>query len=427
MPAIAIIGGQWGDEGKGKIIDFLAGKASIVARFSGGTNAGHTVVNELGKFRMHLIPSGIFHPQVTCLIGNGVVVDPEVLLGELDTLQQQGVETKRLFLSNRAHLIMPYHRLLDGLEEDARGGKAIGTTRRGVGPAYADKVARMGIRAGDLLNKDFFLDRLRSVMEYKNRILTKVYGAQPLSLEEVYQQYSGYGERLAPFIREVDQIVHEALKRDELVFLEGAQGTLLDIDFGTYPYVTSSSPFVGGVCVGLGLSPMAIGGIIGVFKAYATRVGGGPMPTELGSEDGELMRERGQEYGTTTGRPRRCGWFDGVMARFSARLNGFTGIALTKFDILDTFASIKICTSYRLDGALLNYPPANLASLEKCEPVYEELPGWQKPTREIRRFEELPAEAQRYVRRLEELLDCPVNLISVGPSREQTIVVRPLH
>jgi len=427
MPAIAIIGGQWGDEGKGKVIDFLAQKASIVARFSGGNNAGHTVVNELGKFRMHLIPSGIFHPQVTCIIGNGVVVDPEVLLDELKALEERGVKTERLLISYRAHLIMPYHRLLDGLEEEARGGKAIGTTRKGVGPAYTDKVARMGIRVGDLLDKEFFLERLRSVLECKNQILTKVYGVQPLPLQEIYQKYSEYGERLAPFIREVDQIVYEALKRDELIFLEGAQGTLLDVDFGTYPYVTSSSPIAGGVCTGMGLSPLAIKGVIGVFKAYTTRVGGGPMPTELRDADGREIRERGQEYGTTTGRPRRCGWFDGVMARFSARLNRFTSIALTKFDILDTFPSIKICTAYKLDGTLLEHPPTNPALLERCEPVYEELPGWQKPTSEARRFEELPSEAQRYVRRLEQLLECPIGLISVGPSREQTIVRQPLY
>lgn len=427
MPAIAIIGGQWGDEGKGKVIDFLAQKASIVARFSGGNNAGHTVVNELGKFRMHLIPSGIFHPQVTCIIGNGVVVDPEVLLSELTTLEERGVKTERLFISHRVHLIMPYHRLLDGLEEEARGGKAIGTTRKGVGPAYTDKVARMGIRAGDLLDKEFFLERLRSILECKNRILTKVYGVQPLPLQEIYQKYSEYGERLAPFIREVDQIVYEALKRDELILLEGAQGTLLDVDFGTYPYVTSSSPFVGGACTGMGLSPLAIKGVIGVFKAYTTRVGRGPMPTELWDAEGEEIRERGREYGTTTGRPRRCGWFDGVMARFSARLNGFTSIALTKFDILDTFPSIKICTAYKLDGTILEYPPANPALLERCEPVYEELPGWQKPTGKARRFEELPSEAQRYVHRLEELLGCPIGLISVGPGREQTIVRQPLY
>ena len=426
MPAIAIIGGQWGDEGKGKIIDFLAGKASVVARFSGGDNAGHTVINNYGKFRLHLIPSGIFYPQVNCLIGNGVVINPEILLREIDSLQKQGIDVSRLFISGRAHLVMPYHLLLDGLEEDARGGKAIGTTRRGIGPAYADKAARMGIRIGDLADEKFFQKRLRMILDYKNKILTKVYGAEPLSFEEIYQNYHHYGKQLTPFIREISLIIKEALEQGELVLLEGAQGTMLDIDFGTYPYVTSSSSTAWGACLGTGLSPRQINKIIGVFKAYTTRVGGGPMPTELPDKTGELIRERGKEYGTTTGRPRRCGWFDAVAARFSAQINGFTGIALTKFDILDTFPTVKICTGYKINGAILDTPPPDLSLLEKCQPLYEELPGWQTPTSEIRKFEDLPPEAQNYVKKIEELVGCPVNLISVGPHREQSIIVRPI-
>jgi adenylosuccinate synthase len=426
MPVIAIIGGQWGDEGKGKIIDLLAEKANVVVRFSGGTNAGHTVINPLGEFKMHLVPSGIFHPQVTCIIGNGVVIDPTVLLEEIELLQQKGVDTSQLFISERAHLIMPYHLLLDTLEEESRGGKALGTTRKGVGPAYVDKVARLGIRVGDLRDKEYLYHRLSFVLEIKNSLLTKVYGVSPLSLQELYQQCCYHGERLAPFIYPTELLVEQALSRKEVILLEGAQGTLLDIDFGTYPYVTSSSPFAGGACTGLGLSPTKIDRILGVFKSYITRVGAGPMPTEIKDETGELIRQRGGEFGTTTGRPRRCGWFDAVAARFSTKINGFTGIALTRLDILDIFPSIKICVGYKVEGEVLSHFPANSALLEKCEPVYEELPGWGSSTTELRHFEELPTAAQFYVRKIEQLLDCPVELVSVGARREQTIQLKPI-
>jgi adenylosuccinate synthase len=426
MPVIAIIGGQWGDEGKGKIIDLLAEKANVVVRFSGGTNAGHTVINPLGEFKMHLVPSGIFHPQVTCIIGNGVVIDPTVLLEEIELLQQKGVDTSQLFISERAHLIMPYHLLLDTLEEESRGGKALGTTRKGVGPAYVDKVARLGIRVGDLRDKEYLYHRLSFVLEIKNSLLTKVYGVSPLSLQELYQQCCYHGERLAPFIYPTELLVEQALSRKEVILLEGAQGTLLDIDFGTYPYVTSSSPFAGGACTGLGLSPTKIDRILGVFKSYITRVGAGPMPTEIKDETGELIRQRGGEFGTTTGRPRRCGWFDAVAARFSTKINGFTGIALTRLDILDIFPSIKICVGYKVEGEVLSHFPANSALLEKCEPVYEELPGWGSSTTELRHFEELPPAAQFYVRKIEQLLDCPVELVSVGARREQTIQLKPI-
>lgn len=425
MPVIAIIGGQWGDEGKGKIVDLLAEKANLVARFSGGTNAGHTVVNPQGEFRMRLVPSGIFHPQATCIIGNGVVVDPAVLLEEIEHLQKRGVNTSKLFVSERAHLIMPYHLILDDLEEKSRGGKALGTTRKGVGPAYVDKMARLGIRAGDLLDKENLFQRLRLVLESKNDILTKVYGVPPLSLEEIYHQYANYGDRLASFIRETEPLLEQALARGEMVLLEGAQGTLLDVDFGTYPYVTSSSAAAGGACTGVGLSPVKIDRIIGVFKSYTTRVGGGPLPTELKDETGELIRQRAREFGTTTGRPRRCGWFDVVAARFSARINGYTGIALTRLDILDIFPSLKICVEYEANGKRLNTFPSNPTILERCQPRYEELPGWQSPTSHLRHFEELPPAAQQYVRRLEQLISCPVDLISVGSQREQTIMIRP--
>ncbi|MFC1848162.1 adenylosuccinate synthase [Chloroflexota bacterium] len=425
MPAIAIIGAQWGDEGKGKIVDLLAEKAKVVARFSGGNNAGHTVVNKLGEFRMHLLPSGIVNPGVTCIIGNGVVIDPTTLLSEIEGLQKRGINTDNLCISNRAHLIMPYHILLDGLEEEARGSGAIGTTRKGVGPAFADKTSRTGIRICDLLDKESFRKRLGYVLEQKNDVLTKLYGAAPLSLEDIYRDYCRYGERIAPFVRETDVIIKEALDRGELVLLEGAQGAMLDLDYGTYPYVTSAAS--GGVSLGLGMRPSSIEGVIGIFKAYITRVGGGPMPTELDDEYGELIREQGREYGTTTGRPRRCGWFDAVISRYSAEVNGFTSAAIMKFDILDSFPTIKVCTAYEIDGAVYTRPPACSALLERCVPVYEELPGWQCPTSHIRRFSELPPQAQSYIRRIEELIGCPAGIISVGPDREQTIMVRPFH
>jgi adenylosuccinate synthase len=426
MPTIAIIGGQWGDEGKGKVVDLLAQKAKIIVRFSGGDNAGHTVINPYGEFKLHLIPAGIFSPDAVCIIGNGVVINPAVLIDEIDQLNQRNVDTTRLFISDRAHLIMPYHILLDGLEEESRGGKAIGTTRKGIGPAFADKVARLGIRTGDLLDKEALLERLRFILDYKNIILTKVYKVSPLSLDEIYGQYCRYGERLAPHIRETSTMLEEALSREELVLLEGAQGTLLDPDFGTYPYSTSSSPLAGGSCLGAGLSPVRINRIVGVFKAYCTRVGGGPMPTELKDETGDLIRELAHEYGATTGRPRRCGWFDAVAARFSTRINGFTGAVITRLDILDTFAQLKICVSYELDGNRIDNFPASVAALERCQPIYEELAGWQAPTSHIQEYEQLPVEARQYITRLEELISCPANLICVGPRREQAILKTPI-
>jgi len=425
MAVVAIIGGQWGDEGKGKVVDFLAEKADMVARFSGGDNAGHTVINPYGEFQLHLVPAGIFRAHTTCIVGNGTVVNPPVLLEEIDNLQEHGVDTSHLFISDRAHLIMPYHILLDGLEEERRGGKAIGTTRRGIGPAFSDKIARMGIRAGDLLNKDAFRNRLSSILEFKNAVLCEVYRKSPLSVDEVFEQYCHYGDKLRPFIRDIGPIMREAIRNNGLILLEGAQGTLLDPDFGTYPYVTSSSPLAGGGSLGLGISPMAINRILGVFKAYITRVGSGPMPTELKDEVGELIRRKANEYGATTGRPRRCGWFDAVAARFSAEVNGFTELALTHLDTFDGFSSIKICTAYRLDNEILDSFPSDIAVLGKCQPIYEELSGWQGPINEIRDFAQFPSEARRYLARLEELVRCPINLVSVGSRREQMIKMGP--
>jgi adenylosuccinate synthase len=426
VTVIALVGGQWGDEGKGRIIDLLAEKAKIVARFSGGDNAGHTVVNPYGEFRLHLVPSGIFYPQVTCIIGNGVAVNPAVLLEEIDDLHNHGVNTNRLFISDRAHLIMPYHTLLDRLEEERRSKGAIGTTLRGIGPVFADKVARLGIRAGDLLDRGIFLNRLKSALELKNTILTKLYQVSPLSLEEIYQQYCRYGERLAPFIQETSSVIREAATKGEVVLLEGAQGALLDPDFGTYPYVTSSSPLAGAACIGAGLGPREIDRVVGIFKAYNTRVGAGPMPTELTDETGDLIREKAHEYGARTGRPRRCGWFDALAGRFSVQINGLSDIALTHLDIYDGFPSIKICTAYEFKGEVLTSFPSDIATLEKCQPIYEEVGGWQQSISGVRNLGKLPAAARKYMSRLEDLLSCPISLVSIGPDRRQIVSVRDL-
>ncbi len=426
MPAIAVVGCQWGDEGKGKIVDMLAEKVDMVVRFSGGDNAGHTVINPLGRFALKLVPSGIFWPGTVCILGNGMAINPAVLLEEMDTLKEQGADFSQLFISDRANLIMPYHTLLEGLEEEARGSRAIGTTRKGIGPAFSDKVARFGIRMGDLLDKTVFRERLAEVLEYKNAIISRVYGAEPLSLEPIFEQYCAYAERLAPHICETTELIAAALDRGDLVMLEGAQGCLLDPDFGTYPFTTSSSPLAANACLGAGLGPMRITAVLGVFKAYCTRVGAGPFPTELPPELGDMIRERADEFGTVTRRPRHCGWFDAVAARFSQRLNGCTSMAITRLDILDVLPSIKICVAYELDGEPTDSFPASTSALERCRPVYEELPGWQTPTSGARCFEDLPPAAQRYVARLEELVGCRADIISVGSAREETIIRRPI-
>ena len=429
MPAYAVIGAQWGDEGKGKVVDFLAERVQYVVRFSGGNNAGHTVINHMGEFAFHLVPSGIFWPQVTCVIGNGVVVDPGVLLEEIQGLQDRGVDTSRLLLSDRAHLILPYHVMLDGLEERARGAQAIGTTGKGVGPAYMDKVARIGLRVGDLLEVDDekeFLPRLKHVVQQKNAMITKVYGGEAIPLEGLLDKLREWGERLAPYISTTESVLQGALAEGENILLEGAQGTLLDIDHGTYPYVTSSSPSIGGACTGAGIPPQAIAGVTGIFKAYSTRVGNGPLVTELTDDVGDTIRELAWEYGTTTGRARRIGWFDAVAARYSAQVNGFTSVVLTRLDVLDSISPIKVCTAYRIDGEVVHTFPTNKAVLERCEPVYEEFPAWSDPTASIQRLEDLPENARRYVTRLEELIGVPINLISTGPKRDETIPIRPI-
>jgi len=426
MPAIIVIGGQWGDEGKGKIVDNLAQNCDLVVRFSGGDNAGHTVINPQGEFKLHLIPSGIFAPGVRPVIGNGCAINPSVLLGEIDELNAKGVDTSRLCISDRAHLIMPWHTTLDGLEETQRAGQAIGTTKKGIGPAFADKIARTGLRAGDLLDRVTLKERLAEVLHFKNLLLTRIFEREEVSLEAVYAEFCGYADRLAPHICETVGLVNDALDRGEMVMLEGAQGTLLDPDFGTYPYCTSSPVIAAGGCLGAGIGINRIDEIYGVFKAYCTRVGAGPFPTELDNEDGERIRQRAHEFGTTTGRPRRCGWFDAVAARYSQRINEFSGAFITRLDILDNFETINICTGYRLDGELMHHFPASINELARCEPVYEAQPGWGQDTGAIREFDQLPENARRYIHRLEELMGCPAAIVSVGPAREQTIVVRDI-
>jgi adenylosuccinate synthase len=422
MAVVAVIGAQWGDEGKGRMVDMLSAKAAYVVRFSGGDNAGHRVVNPHGEFKLRLTPSGIFYPGVISIIGNGVVINPAVLNQEIDGLNARGIDTSGLRISDRAHLIMPYHLVLEGLEEKALGNKAIGTTLKGIGPAFADKTARNGIRFGDLLDMDVFCERLATVLDQKNKILSSVYGEPSLSLDDICRQYSDYSDRWAPFICDTTALLAEAVERDANILLEGAQGFLLDPDFGTYPFGTSSSPTAANACLGAGIAPNRLSQVLGVFKAYQTRVGAGPMPTELNDEVAETIRAQGKEFGTVSGRPRRCGWFDAVAARLSTRVNGFTSIVITRLDILDTLPYLKICISYELDGRTVSDFPASVAVLEKCLPVYEEMSGWEKPTGDIRLFEDLPVNARKYIHRLEELIGCPASFISVGQQRDQTIV-----
>ena len=425
MPAYPVIGGQWGDEGKGKVVDFLSKDTDCIVRFAGGSNAGHTVINDNGEFRLHLVPSGIFASQASSVIGNGMVVDPDVLLQELEELTSRGVDTNRLYVSQRAHLIMPYHILLDQLEEERRsqGAGAIGTTGRGVGPAYTDKTSRIGLRVGDLLDKQHLRDRLAQVMELKNKMITRVYDGEALSVDEVHEKCLSWREKLYGHITDTEGIIQDTLNDGGKVLLEGAQGTLLDLDHGTYPYVTSSWPSVGGACIGMGISPKHIEKITGIFKAYCTRVGSGPMPTEMQDATGELLREKAGEYGATTGRPRRLGWFDAVAGRYSVGLNGFHSLVLTRLDILDGLPSVKICVGYRAADEEVNRFPADTLLLERCEPVYEEMSGWDNPTAGSTQMSQLPQEAIAYLTRLEELVGCSFSMVSTGPKREETIVL----
>jgi adenylosuccinate synthase len=424
MSTVVLIGTQWGDEGKGKITDFLAREADLVVRYQGGNNAGHTVVIDGREFRLHLIPSGIFYPDKMCLIGNGVVIDPAVLVHELDMLAEQGIATGNLRISPRAHVIMPYHRRLDEAEEDRRGESRIGTTRRGIGPAYMDKAARSGIRVVDLLDPEEFAARLRDNITEKNRVLTQIYGVPGFDFEEVLSEYLRLAERIRPYVADTSVIVDEAIRAGRNVLFEGAQGTLLDLDHGTYPYVTSSHPTAGAACLGAGIGPTRIDRVVGVAKAYVTRVGGGPFPSELHGHLGDLLRQRGREFGTTTGRPRRCGWFDAVVLRYAARINGLDFLALTKLDILSGLPEVRICRGYRYRGEELTEFPASLKVLAECEPVYETLPGWEEDLSGVRDYGALPANARRYVERIVELTGVPVALIGVGTGRHQTIALQ---
>ena len=419
---VAIVGTQWGDEGKGKIVDLFTPSFSIVARYQGGHNAGHTVLVNGRKFILHLIPSGILHTGVTCVIGNGLVVDPQALFAELDELQREGIEADgRLFISERAHLILPYHRDIEQAAEARRGEQRIGTTSRGIGPSYEDKSARRGIRLADLADADpagALGDLVRANVALRNRAV----GGDPLDWRSVLDGLRACWPRLAPFVADVSQLLDDGARAGRRIMFEGAQGTMLDIDHGTYPFVSSSNGTIGGVCAGLGVAPRLIGGVLGVAKAYTTRVGGGPFPTELGGEFGAALRESGEEYGASTGRPRRCGWFDAVVVRYAARVNGLEALALTKLDVLDGLPEIKICTRYRCGGEALTSVPASMPRLASCTPELETLPGWSRPTAGLRRFDDLPAEAVRYIERIEALTGVPVAVVSTGSDRHDTIV-----
>ncbi|MEX2228192.1 MAG: adenylosuccinate synthase [Dehalococcoidia bacterium] len=435
MPAVVVIGGQWGDEGKGRVVDFHSRYCSVVARYSAGNNAGHTIINEHGKFALHLVPAGIFREDKTCVIGNGVVIDPAKLLEEIKMLTERGVSTARLLISLHAHVIMPWHPIIDRADEALRGELAIGTTGTGTGPAFHDKVGRSGIRMADLLDAPHFRWKLRTVLEYKNRVLTRLYGLEPLDADAIEARYLDYGDQLRPYIVDTISVVQEAHARGEMILLEGAQGSLLDLDTGTYPYVTSSVPasVAAGGAIGIGLGPTAIERVVGVYKSYQTRVGHGPMATEI-TEGGamEMLREglggapNTAEYGTTTGRPRRVGWFDGVLASYTARINGVTSVALTRLDSLSAFDRIKICVAYEVGDRRVTTLPATLADAARAKPIYEELPGWQQDVSDVRHLGDLPTDARNYVRRVEQLLGAQVDMISVGPERSQAIVTRDI-
>ena len=422
MPANIVVGTQWGDEGKGKIIDTLASKAEVVVRSQGGNNAGHTVVNNGQVYKLHLIPSGILYPNTLCLIGAGVVLDPKDFISELDGLQERGISTANLKIDPRAHVVMPWHIALDGLSETFRGNMDIGTTKRGIGPTYMDKYERSGIRVYDLIHPEVFAEKVKSTGKLKNKIITEVFGGEAFDLDKVISEYTEYGKIIAKYVDDVSVLTYEASKENKTILFEGAQATLLDIDFGTYPYVTSSHPLSAGVCVGSGVGPKVISNIIGVAKAYTTRVGKGPFPTELNDEIGETIRNKGGEFGTTTGRPRRTGWFDAVIVRHSVRVNGLDSLAVNKLDTLSGLDTLKVCVAYKKpDGTVTNYFPPTLEELEGCEPVYEEFEGFNEDISKCRTFDELPQACKKYIERLEEICDCKISMVGVGPDRTQIL------
>ncbi|NRB08468.1 MAG: adenylosuccinate synthase [Richelia sp.] len=428
MANVIVIGAQWGDEGKGKITDLLSRSADVVVRYQGGVNAGHTIVVEGNTFKLHLIPSGILYPDTECIIGSGTVIDPKVLITELDQIEQLNISTDNLFISETAHVTMPYHRLLDQAAEERRGNYKIGTTGRGIGPTYADKSERTGIRILDLMDPQGLREQLEWTINYKNVILEKLYNLPPLDPQVVIQEYLGYAERLRAYVVDSSLKIYDAIQRKRNILFEGAQGTLLDLDHGTYPYVTSSNPVAGGACVGSGLGPTAIDRVIGVAKAYTTRVGEGPFPTELEGKLGDLLCSRGAEFGTTTGRKRRCGWFDAVIGRYAVRINGMDCLAITKLDVLDDVEEIKVCVAYQIDGERCQHFPTSARQFASCHPIYETVPGWKQSTSDCRKLEDLPEEALDYLKFLAELIEVPIALVSLGPSRDQTIIVEdPIH
>ena len=427
MSSVVVVGSQWGDEGKGKIVDLLTQYADYIVRFQGGNNAGHTLVVEGKQFIFHIIPSGILYENKTCMIGNGVIVDPGVLLKEMDGLKKQGMEVtpSRLMISENAHLIMPYHARLDQAKEASLGeGKKIGTTGRGIGPCYMDKVGRVGIKAGDLLDEDLFKEKLQSNIEEKNFLLTHKFNQPALNYDEIYSLFMGFAEKLIPFIGNVSVKLDQARRQGQHILFEGAQGTQLDIDHGTYPFVTSSNTIAGNACNGAGFGPAHIDSVIGIVKAYTTRVGSGPFPSELTDEIGAQLQKKGFEFGATTGRKRRCGWLDGVVVRDAVRLNGLTGLALTKLDVLSGQPALKMATSYTLNGKKVETMPSNIKQAETVQPVYEQLKGWQSDLTDVRSFDDLPLEARDYIRRIEDYTEVEVAIVSVGPDRAQTLLLK---
>jgi len=423
MTSIVVVGTQWGDEGKGKITDFLSKEADAISRYSGGDNAGHTIQFKGETYKLHLIPSGIFYSDKTSVMGNGMVINPESLVKELKGLQDRGVDTSNLQISNRAHVILPYHVYQDKVDEASRGDKKIGTTCKGIGPCYTDKVQRMGIRIADLLDKEVFEQKLRENLEMKNRLFTKFYEVEPLNFDDMFEQFYAYGQEIAQYVTDTSKTLNDVIDAKGKVLFEGAQGVLLDVDHGTYPYVTSSNPVAGGVTTGTGVGPSAVSRVIGVSKAYTSRVGDGPFPTELFDEVGNQIREVGREYGTTTGRPRRVGWFDSVVVRHSRRVSGITDLALNSIDVLTGLDTVKICVAYDYNGERITEYPANLHMIEQCKPIYEELPGWTEDVTTIRRLEDLPENARNYVKRVSELTGIRIATFSVGPDRDQTNVL----
>lgn len=428
MSAFIVLGAQWGDEGKGKMTDYLAEEANVVVRFQGGNNAGHTVVVGDKEYKLHLIPSGILYEDKLNVIGNGVVVDPKALFEEIDYLEGVGVNVtpEKLIISDRAHLIMPYHKVLDKLKEKARGKNDIGTTGKGIGPCYTDKFERCGIRVCDLMHEDVFTEKLKENIEMKNAYITNVLDGEPVNFDEILKEYLEFAERLRPFVQDTSVRVYNDIKADKTVLFEGAQGMLLDIDYGTYPYVTSSNTTAGGVANGVGIGPNMITNAVGITKAYTTRVGKGPFPTELLDETGEWIREKGHEYGVTTGRSRRCGWLDLVIVKTACRVSGLTSLAVTKIDTLAGLEKLKVCVGYKFNGEVIDYFPASLEDLAKCEPIYEEFEGWGEEVANVRSYDELPENAKKYLKRIEEFTDTKISIVSVGPKRDQTMRVKAL-